>query len=96
MPTLDLPSLVMSPPVPRFDPTCAAALAQTLLGLADALDRATAIEASRYPSTIADWAGFTRRWFEHQHHGIVAELRVAAASAREEAAWVVAAPMVGP
>ncbi len=96
MPTLDLPSLVTPQPIPRFDATRATALSQTLLGLADALDRAASTAIGRYPSTTTDWTGFTRRWFEHQHHGLVVELRGAAASAREEAALVVVAPVGGP
>ena len=82
--------------VARFDPDRAAALSQALGALADALDRANNVELARYPATVVDWAGFTRRWFEHQHHGLVAELRQAAASAREEAMLVMVAPAVGP
>ena len=82
--------------VARFDPGCAAALSQALGALADALDRASNVEVARYTATTADWAGFTRRWFEHQHHGLVAELRRAAASAREETMLVMVAPAVGP
>jgi hypothetical protein len=90
------PVAPVAPAVVRFDADRAAALAHALHALAEALDRSAVTETSRYASTTADWAGFTRRWFDHHHHGLVVELRQAAASAREEAALVTRPPAARP
>lgn len=85
----------LSGSVPHFDAERAASLARSLDALADLLDHAADTEIARYPSSVADWAGFTRRWFDHQQHGLIAELRRAAISAREEALLVIT-PRVRP
>lgn len=79
-----------------FDPEAALALARALRGLADTLEQAAAVEAGLYDATSADWAGFTRRWFDHHHLTLIASLRDAAAVARWEAALVATPPAAAP
>lgn len=88
--------LIVAPvPLPvRFDFEIAQGLARSLLGLAETLEHAAAVEAGLFDATTTDWTGFTRRWFDHRHLTLVARLRDAAAVARLEAQLMVTPPTV--
>lgn len=93
---MDAPALLPLPATPQFDPEVAVALARALDALASCLEDAASSEAARAPATTADWAGFTRRWFDERHVALLARLRDAAAVARVEARLVTVAPVVLP
>ena len=69
----------------RFDEGTAWRLVAALDDLAAALQAIVVGEGDRSAAVRRDWEGFSRTWFDHQHHDLLTSLRTAVATCRGDA-----------